>query len=282
MRTFIVLATWLFVFSHAAFAAESLECGSDTLQGPAFRWCIQKPDQPNGDVLWYFHGAFQDERAWNDFRVNKAVRAEWKKLGVRAPTVISISFGSLWFLRDDNKFYPHFVEKIRPYLEKKAGEFSGRRMLMGFSMGGFNAAQVLARQGALFSRVLFINPAFVTVSPFAPDSEIEAYYRRHAPYLNRFKAGAYFDLLEMQFKSADQWLRYDPMLLVKNGLPRGLAIYVCAGTRDEFGFHEGAEAYAQLAKLGGGSVVWESLVGEHTAANPLAIAQFLTAPALAE
>ncbi len=277
MRLFLV--AWLFLFSLHAVGAETLECGTSSLEGPQFKWCIQTPEHPNGDVLWYLHGAFHSERTWSEHKINKGIRAEWEKMGAGAPTVISISFGTLWFLQAENGLYPYYRDTIRPFLEGKLTfrPFFGRRLLMGYSMGGFNASQLLLRDGALFSRVVLESPAIVTASPFSP-AEIRAYYDRNQPYISKLKAGGYFELLKSRFVSPENWALYNPLLLVQAGIPRGTEVYVSTGRSDEFGFHEGAELFASTASSQGGRVTWQSLEGGHGAHDPHAIALFLGAP----
>jgi pimeloyl-ACP methyl ester carboxylesterase len=246
------------------------------LSGPTFSWCIDSPDNPSGEILWFFHGAFQNEKAWHDFEKTAAVRGEWQKLRAEEPTVISISYGSFWLLSDEAGGYDYFIQKILPFLEDKAGGVRGRRMLMGFSMGGFNAAQIIFREGGrLFQNAVLVSPAFLTAGPYANPGELEAYYKRHAAYINRFKVNIYIDLLRGEYTTPARWAAHDPLQLVERGLPEGMALYVSDGDVDNYGFQEGAGVFAKTAAARGAKVTWNLLSGGHKTMDPAAIARFL-------
>ncbi|MGZ3686601.1 MAG: alpha/beta hydrolase-fold protein, partial [Bdellovibrionota bacterium] len=150
------------------------------------------------------------------------------------------------------------------------------RLLWGYSMGGFNAAQLLLRDGFLFERVVLLSPAFLTVSPFAPKEEVDAYItRNHLNSIGRFKVQTFIGLLKKNYKTPEQWAANDPLELSKEGLPASAKVYVSDGDQDDYGFHEGAELFVRQAPTRGARLEWESLKGGHHTTNPEAIAKFL-------
>jgi len=266
----------LALFLPSLCLAATHDCGSDTRGSTTFQWCIDTPDRPSGEILWYFHPVFGNEQVWQKQEDNQMVRKIWSDRGVAQPTAISISLGSFWVLHRENHSYPDFVSLILPYMEAKAGGLHGRRLLWGFSMGGFNAAQLLLRDGNLFERVVLLSPAFLTISPFASKEEVDAYFtRNNLGAVGRFKVQTFLGLLKKNYKSPELWTANDPLELSRDGLPSGSKVYVSDGEQDDYGFHEGAELFTRQAPSRGARVEWESLKGGHKTTNPESIAKFL-------
>jgi pimeloyl-ACP methyl ester carboxylesterase len=269
--------TLLFALPGSAIAAQARhDCGSDKQGTTSYQFCIDTPANPSGDILWYFHGAFGSEQYWHDDQDNASIRHLWQSRGVAEPTTISISLGTFWLMTLDNKVYPDFVSQILPALEAKAGGLQGRRLLMGFSMGGFNASQLLFRDGTLFERVVLESPAFITVGPYSSQDEIDAYFERNnIGFSGHFKVNAFLDLLRQNFATEQSWIAHNPLELVKDGLPAGTNLYLSAADEDNYGFHEGSTQFSQVAPSRGAKVQWESLHGPHRTVNPAAVSAFL-------
>jgi pimeloyl-ACP methyl ester carboxylesterase len=272
-----LVLTLLFALPAIAIAGEEHhDCGSDTQGSTSFQFCIDTPAKPSGDILWYFHGAFGSEQFWHDDPTTSNIRRVWEANGQAEPTTISISLGKYWIMTEENKVYPDFVSQILPALEAKAGGLHGRRLLMGFSLGGFNAAQLVFHNGTLFQRVVLASPAFITVGPYSTQEEVNGYFERNnISFTGHFKVNAYLELLGENYATQEIWMANDPLELGKNGLPPGTNLYLSAADGDDYGFHEGCSQFAQVAPARGAAVQWDSLHGEHKTINVAAVAAFL-------
>ncbi|MBI3548478.1 MAG: hypothetical protein HY078_05435 [Elusimicrobia bacterium] len=256
-------------------AGASHECGSSNLGGHRFQWCIDRPSGPaSRDVLYYLHSVFRDQNSWYNQAANKSIRAEWEKKGTPQPTVITVSFGSIWFFTDANGRTPLFVDKIMPMLEQRIGGVKGRRLLLGRSMGGFNAIQALLRSPRLFERVALLSPALLAANPHS-EEEVSAYFARHAGHISKMKVRILINILKAEYANAQAWVENGPLQRLLRGVPKGARYYVSAGTADNYGFYEGAETFAKAAKAQGASVTWVPIEGGHRDTDPESVARFL-------
>lgn len=271
-----------FIFTAtAAQAVVQHNCGTGSVQGVFYKWCIDRDEQSqNRDVLYYFHGAGRSEQGWKIEKDNQDIQDEWQHMGVQPPTVISVSFGDAWLFSEWNKqggpgLYTAFVNTIMPTLEAKIGGVQGRRMIKGESMGGFNGSQLLLKHGALFDRAALACPAIPIVGPFTPPWETAAFMFRNRGAVKPqlvlgFQAWTLFD-----FPVPGLWENHNPLNLVRRLTFQSPRLYVSCGQSDEFGFFEGAQSFARAAKERGVRVIWQPMPGGHCAADARAIARFL-------
>src|SRR5204863_418843 len=72
--------------------------------GPGFSYCVFDP--PSGiprspdAVLYFLHYGSGDEKSWGRIPFSRVFYAEFKKRGLKAPKVFSLSFGGYWSLFD--------------------------------------------------------------------------------------------------------------------------------------------------------------------------------------
>ena len=103
--------------------------------------------------------------------------------------------GPIWFLKEDK--FAAFQNEIMPALEARFAPRDGHRLLLGGSMGGFNAYLAWVQAPQLFHRVAFVCPAFLPVNPFA--SRL-MFMRRAATRLDTVRA--YSKVARAHFASA--------------------------------------------------------------------------------
>lgn len=266
---------FLFVIGSQAAQADSLshECG----KLGSFKYCIDRdPASKSSDVLYFFHGAFGDENSWSNHDFANEIQMSWKRLGVELPSVISVSRGSFWLLSENTGLLQEFLTQTMPQIEAKLPKKVNRRNLMGLSMGSFNASMLLLKSAVRFDHAVFACPAFPTVGPFDPYSEVQSFMGRHKDYINHLRLNTYLSFLKKGFGTKEEWEKHDPMNNLRKIFHLGSKLHVSCGDRDEYGFNEGAKSFAQLAALRGIEVHWESFPGQgHCAMNPYSIAWFL-------
>ena len=222
-------------------------------------------------MVFWLHGGGGGARSFADAGLGEALRAAWHADGSDPPTVVAVSFGPYWFFGADAPAVDAldvFSRTIVPSVET-----AGRRFVAGESMGGFNAAALLAQAPDLFAGVALLCPAVVPVSPFDGPDSLAAYVRTTGadPQL---AAGAQALVVE-HFRRADAWAAVDPTRLAARLGPDSPALYVSCGRSDEFGFFAGAERLAADARAHGASVIWAPLDGGHCTVDPIGLARFL-------
>ena len=270
------MLAWLFVFTTAYAQEQINECERGQVGGQTLGWCIHLTDRTkNPDVLYYFHAALGSERSWMEQKQTQRIRQIWQQQGLAAPTVISISFGSLWLPSEDSGRLRLFIDQIMPLFEEKIGGVQGRRMVLGRSMGGRNAATVLMQNPQLFSKVAIACPALPAIGPYSTPQEIEAYLTRHQGYISKFKVNAMLSWLKDEYKSESSWKRQEPLQLVQKAPLLLPPTFVSCGDKDEYGFFEGAKYFSEVAASSGVSVEWHPVAGGHCQFDEAAVANFL-------
>jgi hypothetical protein len=266
------------VFIFVSFAHAETICGSDTAFKLDYKYCIYK--NPNSqDVLHYFHVHGGSEKNWDSQATNQKIRDTWTAMGKEVPNVISISFGTKWLLTEVPKTggtsrYYAWINKIFPDMEAKVGSFSGRRLLMGDSMGGLNSTLIMERAGNMFERVAINCPALTGIGPYASDKEVEDYIQR--TNASRFYVMYMQNWGKQEFPDQADWNNHAPLDIARTTPVLPQNIYVSCGTKDEFGFWEGAGKFAEIAASRGKNVTWKPLDGGgHCSINSEAVAQFL-------
>ena len=261
-------------------------CG-DLRSLPFGRYCIARQERSrNPDVLYYFHGLNDDENFWLK-ELGLPLYARWRERGVDAPTVVSISvhnyrLGNFWLLVDKNDqstesgYLSRTVLGAIPEVEKILGGVRGKRLLMGASMGGFNAAQLYIHYGHLFSRVALVCPAITTVSPFAPDAEFAAYRERTGASWYNVEGSVH--LVKRVLPTEALYQQQAPLNQARKKLnSKSAPLHVSCGSDDEYGFQEGSRVLADVARANGVSVTFQLLPPgtRHGVPHGASVADFL-------
>lgn len=259
--------------AQGAVSAEEPRCRRLGATRPG-AYCITNLS-PNGagDILYFFHGAGGDERDWGGHfsRHAAAIEREWRDSGGTIGRVVTVSFGPRTMLTPE--LVEAFARDVIAAVETEPAPPS-RRLLLGQSMGGFNAAHVFLRHPELFARVALLCPALFTVEPSAPEAEVAAYLARTGAREELVRSAV--AILRENFSEPDSWRRSSPLLLGPSRLSAEVpALYVSCGTSDEYGVLEGARAFAELARSKGVSVSWTPLNGGHCTVDPRSVARFL-------
>ena len=246
--------------------------------------CVHHADRSkNPDILWFFHGATGNEGNWGDpeYEEYVQIRERWKQRNLAPPTVISVSFGEHWMLTAPWGRSPGlmkvFVELVMPNLERYAGGLGpGRRLLLGNSMGGYNASVMYLKHSDLFARVAAVCPAITTISPFASKSELWDYSRRtgaNVLWVYHFM-GIAGDLIGDE----EAWPANDTLAIAKSVLKTNVRrppFYISCGYEDELGFFEGASYLAKLVGEAKFPLRWQPMEGGHCPMDTTAVADFL-------
>lgn len=284
----------LFAAVSAAFSAThwKVQCSS-TGGAVSASYCIHRPTgSPNADVLYYLHGAGGSEQTWAEPSFfTRQLREAWdaREL-VRPPTVVSVSYGTVWLLAERNTsprsgLLNHFTEIVLPQIERLLGKGRGQRLLLGDSMGGFNALQLGLKTG-LFARVAALCAPVSTLTPFASDAEIEEQIRQSRAWsyfgdaydnLVRSSVRRAIEIARVFYPTPEAWATADPIRLVSRGRKPG-AFYLAVGFYDEYANYEGNEQIARALKLRGiGDVVqWRPQWGGHCAIDIPSLADWIT------
>jgi len=280
LRTLALLSTIVLLSSctHQASAAGDIDrdggevrCG--TISSPVeWKYCItENPGSSNRDILYFFHGLGGNEGQWNKQRFFRQVRKRWAQTGKEVPVVVQFSFGKDWFLNEKSKdsvgFMPIVLNNVFPKIEKELVEnFSGKRIIMGFSMGGFNSIQLVLKHPELFERAALICPAILDFDPYGGKKEIEkrkiAYEQRTGASERHSKAAV--GLIRKFFPTSDQWEQVSPMKICHKYMNEKTPdLLISANREDAFGFYVDAERFKDFAISKGVQVEWQSRPGKH-------------------
>jgi hypothetical protein len=249
------------------------------------------PGAANGDVLYYLHGKDASAETWGDTGFwSQQLRDYWTAHGEAAPTVVAVSLGQIWLLAPKTAapggfgMLDLFVGKVMPGIEAKLGGIKGRRLLLGDSMGGFNAVQ-LGLKTNLFAKVAALCAPMGdgTVGPFSSDADVAAYIRRSAALrsghhtFDELKTS--FDTIKMvvgAFWTEKDWPASDPIAMAQDLRgPSPARWYLAAGYFDHYLTYEGNVAFAARLAKSGTSVDWRPQWGDHCAVDIPSLAEFL-------
>jgi enterochelin esterase-like enzyme len=203
----------------------------------------------------------------------RGIEGEWHDSGYPAPTVVSISLGPIWLLNPERA--DEVIKHVIPTIESRLGIAPRHRYLIGESMGGFNAIQLLMRHPSTFKKVAVLCPGVMRLSPSATRADVTAFVARTGA--NRRRVEMAVDMWKSGFPTEGMWKEASPLIAGERLLgPQSPPLYVSCGTKDEFGFFEGAKAFAELAQAKGVPTAWEAVVGGHCSVAPRAVAQFFS------
>lgn len=234
----------------------------------------------NRDVLYHLHGKGLNEKTWTETDYYTGmVRTEWARKHVEPPTVVSLSFGPVWLLVEKNTseasgLFEVFTKVVMPTVEKGLKRFSGRRLLVGESMGGFNATQLALKTGRVFAKVAILCPPMAAFSPFSPQADIDKYIadtKAKPALVKEILEFSHYYLPEM----AD-WMKSSPLDLARTRLSsHSPSLYLSCGLYDEYGFFPGTESFAAMGAARGARIEWRPVYGGHCAIDAVSLAAFL-------
>ncbi len=266
-----------------SFAPARQTCGTlDELH-----YCINQPTGPSApDRVYHLHGRGLDAEAWNDPTYFTAqVQGEWQRLGLPAPTVVTLSYGPEWLLTPSGRApRSGLLDRIGPQmaqLEARLDTQLGaprRRMLVGESMGGLNVLVLGLSQPGLFDKVAALCPGVYTDSPFASLGTLRAALQRTGAD-PKIAFGVWW-LARQHVADDAEWARVSPLALIENlaRAPRRPALYLSCGLYDRYGNFEGTQALAARALQLGLTTNWHPLYGGHCAIDITSLARFLAEP----
>jgi pimeloyl-ACP methyl ester carboxylesterase len=258
----------------------STKCEKLTTAIP-WSYCISRDqDSQSEEVLYFFHGLAHDEKDWRFGTRPIAIRQTWEAKHKPLPIAVAISFGPFWLLSEKNSsarsgLMNVLIDHVIPFIEKeKLGGLPRKRLLYGESMGGFNATELVLTHPELWERAGIACPAIVNASPYSSQEELDRYIKRTGADPDYVKQAV--DLSRAVFPDEESWETASPLLLAQTQLDETTPpLHVSCGDKDEYGFEEGAKAFADQARENGVDVTWQSLPGGHCTADPVALANFL-------
>ncbi len=253
-------------------------------------FCVHAPVTGGStDVVYHLHGLGGNEMAWQDqWFYTQQIRAEWEASGAAIPTVISISFGPLWLLAEKNTseasgLFEIFTRQVLPMIEANLGGVKGRRILVGESMGGFNSVQ-LSLKTDLFAKVAILGSPMSEVSPFASETDVDAYvkkssawryYQKEDPSMVTTAVQRSIELARYFFPSPAEWDQGSPLALAAAKRASYPRFYVSVGFYDRYVSYEANERFVNLLRSNGANVEWRPLWGGHLAMDIPSLAKFL-------
>ncbi len=264
---------------NAAASTSSDECGEMLFEKRQVYYCIARTDRArNPDILFQFHGLLGSHFIWQNLSAFKKVRKNWQQMGFVPPTVVSLSMGPYWVLTDVQKrgaLLSLFHNQVLPFFESYVGGLSGgKRLLLGESMGGYNALQLYLKFPQDYKRVAVLCPALPTI-PYEPSRhEILAYAKRTGagPIRAFFTA----EMAHHEFSTREEWDAHNPFQLVLKTDVTAPKLYISAADRDGYGFFEGESKFFELAKASGRAVEFVRIAnGRHCKMDPQSLSAFL-------
>lgn len=246
-----------------------------------WNWCMtQAPSSKNKDILFLFHGLGGNEEFWLKSPESRLVYDYWFKTGFDPPAVVSISMGKFWILASKNTSpesgrLDFFRDTILPFLIQKLHQWNGNHYLAGFSMGGFNASQILLHKIGRFKKIAMLCPAITDISPFASRDEVNDFITRNNAWSILVEKS--IELGRRVFPKKKDWDTADPLALAETRLShRDPQLHITCGRRDEFGFHDSVEKFVDIALESDVSVDWISMSGGHCAFDAEELAAFFS------
>jgi len=287
MKKFIILP--LLLLSSLAFSQQILpteipadesdllgQCEGFNTKKP-WAYCLYKfKNSRSRDVLYLLHGAGGNAQQW--IHNWKTIRYLWRQRNMDAPTVISVSFGPYWALAEKNSssfsgLFGFYTQSVMPFLESKLPFHVRRRLLLGESMGGFNAFQLVTKAPKLFTKSAIVCPAILAIDQFSTDQEVSEFIQRTGAESWRvYWALRYYKAF---YPDPTDWTQAQPQQLFHH-LKDAPPIYLSCGRQDQWGFFEATQKIGEaLVKMRHDSY-WRPLEGLHCVRNYEEIVNFLS------
>jgi len=251
-----------------------MECFDET-SPVVWSYCINKvATSENKTLVYHFHGRRGNATWWNDdtYYSGEVFRV-WQAMGISPPTVVSISFGPLWLLKEQS-LLDTFVDTVMPRIELSIGTPIDKRLVVGESMGGINALLVWLKTEAKFSGAAALCPPLPTISPMASLNEMVTYVSKKETSFKR--AMMMIAIGRSFFNNERSWRENNPLeVVIRADLTEAGALYLTCGKLDDWGCMDGSLQLATVAKKRGASVEWYPREGGHCDIDPVSLAQFL-------
>jgi pimeloyl-ACP methyl ester carboxylesterase len=264
-------------------------CTAEENTPPLFKACSYRTtNSKSKKLLFYFHGLNGNVNEWEEERgIPSLLRQQWHDTGVDAPIVVSISFGPAWILFEKNSapesgLLPYFNQvafpRVMAWLKQQTpNDFDPNLTLMGVSMGGLNATQVMLKGEQQFQRVALVCPALSNLNPFATKTEIRDYIKQ---------TGANGELVEKTARGTksfldtpQSWEVENPFLNVQRLPLRFEQIYLSASQQDDYGFWPGTVQFLTTLRQRLTNtpiqLTWRPLSGPHCVSDIISLAEFL-------
>ena len=230
------------------------------------------------DVVYYLHGRNLDPSVWNDDTYfTSQIQAYWQRSSIKPPTVVVVSYGSVWLLTPKNSqaesgLLDDFVARL-PEIESKVG-VPKRRILLGESMGGLNVLILGLSRPEVFSKIASLCPGVYLESPFSDySSQREAVKRTGADPKIIYGVT---QLAKKYVSNDEEWNAINPISLIERADQNFPELYLSCGLYDKYGNFEGTEVLANLAIKRGVKTTWHPIYGGHCAIDITSLAEFLT------
>jgi len=232
--------------------------------GPACRYCITRQvPQQSLEILLFLHPKNFNQTSWAKIKaLHFPFYNQWKKMGRPYPTVISVSFGPVWFMAPQNRsprsgLLEAFMEVIVPEIEQSIkADPKAKKLVMGFSMGGYNATQLVLRYPERIKRAAIMCPGIFSDRIFKLDSKeaLQRFIKRTEKYSSFADADRLWDALQ-NFRDVF------PTYAIWNAQASPVGAYarsrlgaqtppllLFSTQRDPFLIFEGARQFADIAK----------------------------------
>ena len=243
---FYVFLFLIFFITACAKSEKSIEiktdCQTMSLQGYDFGFCHESvKGSTSKDVILYFHGLTVTEKAWKNLGFRHEIRYG-KHYLKDYPAVVSVSFGSAWFLTDVSYLKKSrlevFTEDFLPKLNSILGFNAERKILMGESMGGFNVLRLAAYKPQEFDRVVATCPAVMAIGPHDPTSRVIEFLW-DKPYVDKLLLMKVMPFAVWEFPTSQDWDNNNPLKLIESSNYRLPPLLITSNQFDEYGFNVG-------------------------------------------
>lgn len=251
--------------------ALEMECGVEAEPTP-WRYCVHRtPGSSSRDLIVHFHGRRGTERWWNDETYYTGKLYEhWASSEVAPPTVVSISFGPLWVLvGETGDALDPVLSRATEHAVAWAGHGFERVMLVGESMGGYNALIAALDAPQRFDKVAALCPPLCASSPFG-----RGLWRCSGQ--SGLREGFMLLAFSRAFFEGDaHWRAHDPVARVLDGESFEPTLHLSCGTRDPWGCERGARALVDAIETQGRAPDLRLLDEGHCAIDEERLAAFL-------
>ena len=248
-------------------------------------YCVNRvKGSTSQDVVYFFHGIFMTAKDWPmSSAIYDRVSKNWFKLGVRAPIVISISYGPIWMAVRKNTSplsgrRDEIANRVIPGIEKSLRLNPTSRVGFGASMGGFNLTQITLRYPYLFNRVALVCPAILNLSPYASFSQVSDFVQ--LAQSRGTDAKRIYVLMYQIFglgflPNENEWSRVNIFNIVKYNIGQLPPLFISTGRSDPYGFFEGSKDFVEVMQRQNRSIQWHPVEGKHCSFDSESLNKFL-------
>lgn len=236
-------------------------------------------------LIYYFHGGGGSAKSWLDsHNYPEGIRQYWKENAIDFPSVIAVSFGPMWLLanRSSNPksgLYEVFQHEIVPFIESTLMKSKTKeRIVIGESMGGFNAGTFALRNAKLFTKIALLCPA-LGLEDQASFSDIKSYIE--ATGADASYAHFLFKTRDEYFPSWQEAHAESPMALLNqlDSEVQSPRFFLSCGDKDQYGFFEGAKQFVDILRQKRMNVIWKAETGgKHCSLDLDELNKFLAQP----